>query len=199
MTRAPRLALALAAVIFAAACGSSSEPTAPDLPLSGPSFSLSITGDVRTSVRGVPTALRMASGYREYNQSGQGETTAVVLVQLAPADASQPTLILGLMGPIQPGTYALHTVGSAVPGSKPEYYGLIVQRGSDGTRNYNATSGTVTLSAVGDTLRGTVTLHYGNIVFVPSNSPPGATYKATGASVDATGTFVVPAPTFTLP
>jgi hypothetical protein len=158
-----------------------------------------MTGDLRASQRGVPTSARAATGYREVNASGVAETTAVVLLAFRPSDGSQPTLTVGLMGPIQTGTYTLRSVGSIIPGSKPEFYGLLIQSGSDGMRNFTATSGTVTLTAVGDTLRGSLALHYGSVVLVPPNSPAGTKFQPAGASVDATGAFVVPAPTFSIP
>jgi hypothetical protein len=55
----------------------------------------------------------------------------------------------------------------------------------------------VTLTAVGDTLRGTLSLHFGTVAVFPPNSNMSA--PTTGASVDATGSFAVAAPTTTTP
>jgi hypothetical protein len=48
-------------------------------------------------------------------------------------------------------------------------------------------------------LRGTFSLHYGQVTLFPPNPTPGTSYPATPANVDATGAFVVAAPTTTLP
>lgn len=195
---APRRFLALVAVAVVAACGSSSESTAPPPVPTGSSYVVSMSGDVRASLEGVPTALKSSSGYSEIDASGQLQSTPVVLIQFTAADPTQPRLAVGLLGPIQPGTYTVRTPALAVGlGSRSEAYGVITQAGSDGTRSFNATSGTVTLAAVGDTLRGTLMLHYGTVAFFPPNSSKSA--PITGASVDATATFVVAAPKATVP
>ena len=191
---ARRFAVVLAASI--AACG---EPTAPAVPVSNePAYSMSLSGDVRASVDGIPTALRVADGYKEFDPTGQMQSTAVVFVQLAPLDASKPRLSIGLMGAIQPGTYTVRNLGTLAPGARPEFYAAVLQPGSDGTRDYSATAGTVTLTAVGATLHGKFTFHANNVVLMPPNDS-GQSHPANPANLDATGTFVVPAPVGTLP
>jgi hypothetical protein len=72
------------AAAFTAAC---SESTAPGVPVSNdPGYAMSLTGDVKTTVQGVPTALRVANGYRETDQSGaESPWTPVVLIQRSAA------------------------------------------------------------------------------------------------------------------
>lgn len=195
MTRAPRSALAV--VIFAVACGSSSEPTAP---LSNdPSFSAAVKGDVSASLQGFPLSIRLPTGYSESTSGGPIQSTPVVMISFGARDAGRTSVSIGLMGPIQPGTYVVRTTGSSPLGSRPELYGSILQTDFDGTHNYSATSGTVTLTSAGTTLRGTFSLHYGRVVLFPTTPAPGTSYPSTPASVDATGSFAVAAPTQTIP
>jgi hypothetical protein len=152
-----------------------------------------MAGDVRASLQGTPLALKSLSGYKEADATGQLQSTGVVLIQLTPADATQPRLVIGLLGPIQPGTYTVRAIARAEGlGTRPELYGLIVQPGSDGLNTFSATSGTVTLTAAGDMLRGTVSLHYGTVAHTPAGAS--MSVPITGANVDATGSFAVAAP-----
>jgi hypothetical protein len=196
-----RRSIAFAAVVLASACGSSSEPTAPTPPASNePSFSASIRGDVSTTVQGVPLSALAPTGYSESTNGGPSQSTPVVLLSFGSFFVGPPTLTIGLMGPIQTGTYVVRVVGSSPLGSRQELYGSISQPGAEGTRSsYSATSGTVTLTSVGTTMRGTFTLHYGRVVVFPANPTPGTSFPSSPASVDATGSFVVGAPLLTLP
>lgn len=194
--RTARRVAAVLAAGFAggiAACGDS---TAPAVPVSNdPTYSISVSGDVHASVAGIPTALRLENAYKEFDQSGQAQSTAVVLVQLTPADTSQPRLSIGLMGPIQPGTFTVRVFGASPPGSRPELYASLMQKRSDGSRDYSASTGTVTLTSAGSTLHGRFQLHFGSVVIMPPGVTDGGPYPATPANLDATGTFIVPAPT----
>jgi hypothetical protein len=114
-------------------------------------------------------------------------------------DVTQPTLLIGLMGPIQVGTYTVRASQLAAGlGTRPELYAQIAQPGGDGRRAFAATSGTVTVTAVGETLRGTFALHFGTVAFFPGNPPSSMSTAIAGANADASGSFVAGPPT-TLP
>jgi hypothetical protein len=183
--------------VLATACGSSSEPTAPES--SAPSFSAAIKGDISAALQGIPLSLRMATGYAESLNGAPLQSTSVVAVNFTPPDASNITISIGLMGPIQPGTYIVRVVGSSPLGSRQELYSSVSRTDADGKHSYAATSGTVTLTSAGNVLRGTFALHYGRVTVFPLTPTPGTSYPGMPANADATGSFVVGAPTQTIP
>jgi hypothetical protein len=193
----PRPLVVTVVVALAAACGSSSEPTAPQS--TAPSFSVAITGDVSAAVQGIPLSLRLSTGYAESLDGAPLQSTPVVAVNFTASDASQTAISIGLIGPIQPGTYIVRVVGSSPLGSRQELYSSVSQIDANGKHSYVATSGTVTLTSAGSTMRGTFALHYGRVTLFPLTPTPGTSYPGLPASADATGSFVVAAPTQTIP
>jgi hypothetical protein len=196
-TGLPRSLVAMLAALLTGACASSSEPTAPVS--NAPSFSVAIKGDVSSSLTGLPLSLKDPTGYAESANGAPLQSTSVVIVSFTASDAGKTSVTIGLMGPIQAATYNIRVIGSSPLGSKPELYGSISQTDFDGRHNFTATSGTVTLTSVGTTLHGTFALHYGRVTLFPVTPTPGTSYPATPANVDATGSFVVAAPTLTIP
>jgi hypothetical protein len=195
---APRSLVAAAAVVLAAACGSSTEPTAPVS--NDPAFTVSARGDVSTSLAGIPFSLIATNGYSESVNGGASQATSVVMITFGGSTLGPVSFNVGLMGPLSTGVYNVRVIGSSALGSKQELYGSITVNGADGSRtSYSATSGTVTLTSVGTTLRGTFSLHYGRVVVFPANPTQGTSYPSTPASVDATGSFVVLTPTLVIP
>lgn len=71
----------------------------------------------------------------------------------------------------------------------PELYASLMQKRSDGTRDYSASTGTVKLTSV----NGAFKLHFGSVLLTPPGVADGALSREPGEP-DVTGTFVVLAP-----
>ena len=193
-----RLAAVLAATALSAACSSSTEPLLPAIPTT-PGYSVSVSGDLRASVQGTPRSLINTRGYSETDAAGATRSTSVVLVSFVTSDPSQPSLTVGLMGPLAPGTYNLRSFGTSAPGSLPEFYASVSQSETDGLHNFDATSGTITIVEAGQSIRGRLSIHSARVIVVPPNTPDGTSFTSKPASVDIVGVFDVTAPTTTIP
>lgn len=186
-------------VATATAC-MSKETTAPVDP-GDPVYSVAVSGDRVASMHGTSFTQRLANGYTEVDQSGHSQSTNVVLVLLSSIDFNPPTVTigpqvnLGLMGvDLVPGTYSLHTTGSAV-GTKPEFYGSFTVTNSDSTRTeYQATSGTVTITSVSPKIQGTFSFHSSRALLWPSHVGLHEIIPSTPGSLDASGSFVARVP-----
>ena len=107
-----------------------------------------------------------------------------------------PQLNLGLMGAnLVPGTYRIHTSGSGV-GAKPEFYGSYTITNGDSTRSqYEATSGTVTITSVSPTkIQGTFSFHSSRTLLWPAQLVANGVLPSSPASLDATGSFIAKSP-----
>lgn len=185
-----------------AACHSDNS-TSPAEPVPGdPAFAVTVSGDQVGSLRGVPFTQRFANGYTEVDQAGHAQSTSVVLLLLTSIDVNPPQvtigpqLNLGLMGTtVAPGTYRVHTTGSGV-GTKPEFYGSYSITNADSTRTqYEATNGTVTITAVSPTkIQGTFNFHSSRSLLWPAHLVVNGVLPSSPASLDATGSFTAKFP-----
>ena len=190
--RLPRIA-PLAALALLAAC-SSSEPTAPSIKGNTPAYTFSITGEQKLSGSGISLTFTDPKGYGEADPSGQLQWTPVVLITLASTDVTKPQVNLGLIGPIEPGTYTLRVFGAPL-GTKREFYGnFMVPEVQGARRNYVATTGTVTITSVSPVIHGSFKFHSSSVLEIPANTAPGTQLTPSVASLDASGTFVSRAP-----
>lgn len=190
----------LSAAMIAACRSDDSHP--PTEPVPGdPAFAVSVSGDQVGTLHGVPFTQRFANGYTEVDQSGHAQSTSVVLVLLSSIDVNPPLvtigpqLNLGLMGTtLVPGTYRMHTAGSGV-GTKPEFYGSYSVTNGDSTRTqYDATSGTVTITSVSPKIQGTFSFHSSRSLLWPAHLVSSGALPSSPASLDASGSFTATVP-----
>jgi hypothetical protein len=184
---------AVAALALFAAC-SSNEPTDPFTTRTDPAFTFATSGETKLDATGISFTQTLADGYSETDQTGRKQSASVVLISLASLDLLKPQISLGLMGPLQPGTYAIRVFGGPL-GTKQEFYASLIAPQTDGSRKeFPAASGTITITAVSPVIRGRFNFHASRMLFVPPNVQPGTQLTPTAASLDASGEFVARAP-----
>jgi hypothetical protein len=191
-------ALLSAAALAACSAHDSSAPTDPDP--GDPAFAVSFSGDQSGSIHGFTFTQRFTNGYSEVDQAGHSQSTNVVAILLASIDLNPPTVTIGpqvnigLMGNLVPGTYHVHTAGSAL-GTKPEFYGSYSVVNSDSSRSeYQATTGTVTITSVSPKIQGTFSFHSSRSLLWPAHVAINQVISSTPASLDASGSFVAKVP-----
>ncbi|HTE46014.1 MAG TPA: hypothetical protein VK636_12260 [Gemmatimonadaceae bacterium] len=184
-----------------AACGSSSEPTAPgDVSTGDPSYSVSVSGDRAASMHGITFTQRIANGFTEVDQAGKSQSINVVLILLATINVNPPQIVIGpqvnigLMGNLIPGTYGVHANGSAL-GTRAEFYGSYSITNADSSRTqYDATDGTVTITSVSPKIQGTFSFHSSRSLLWPAHVAVNQSIPSSPASLDAAGSFVAKVP-----
>jgi hypothetical protein len=191
-------ALLSAAALAACSAHDSTAPTDPDP--GDPAFAASFSGDQSGSIHGFTFTQRITNGYTEVDQAGHSQSTNVVAILLASIDVNPPTVTIGpqvnigLMGNVVPGTYHVHTAGSAL-GTRPEFYGSysIINRDSSRTE-FQATTGTVTITSVSPKIQGTFSFHSSRSLSWPAHLVINQVLPSAPASLDASGSFVAKVP-----
>ena len=98
------------------------------------------------------------------------------------------------MGNLVPGTYRVHATGSAL-GLAPEFYGSYSITNSDSSRTqYQATTGTVTITSVSPKIQGTFSFHSSRALSWPAHLVLNQVLPSAPASLDASGSFVAKRP-----
>ena len=180
--------------IAAAGCGADSV-SAP-VGDTTPSFSLVVRGDRVANSSGVSLVQYFVNGWREETNNGatkySSDVTLLLLSSLA--DQKAPQVNIGLLGRPVVGSYRVRAVGAAL-GEKPEFYGSYRVVNSDSTAtSFDATTGTVTITATSPVIKGTFSFHSTRSVTVPAVLTPGMSFQAVPASLDVSGSFVAKAP-----
>ena len=189
----------LAALLATGLAGCAGESAAPEpLDPATPSFTLQASGDVARSARGFTLTSFLRNGYREEVDGGRlRDSSDVTLISLAPDGPAGPQVNLGLLGRPVVGTYRVRSggpVGRPI-GAQPEFYGSYMVPNADGTRrDYAASTGTVTITAVRPMIQGTFAFRATTVVTWPANPVPGTTVRSTPASAEFSGEFVARLP-----
>ena len=143
--------VAVGALVGAVACGGTEAATAPIAGATTSAFSVTSTGDLRTSASGVPFSSFLRDGWSEEISGGPTKYKSdVTLISLAwfstLSDTVRPQLTIGLLGQPRVGTFRVR-----VPAAKldaPEFYGLMrVVRADGSATSYDATTGSATFVA----------------------------------------------------
>ena len=178
--------LAIAALTLAlSACDSSTEPPAGD----PPSFAVQVSGNITQQLRGITFISTIRDGFAEVDsRTGTRTSSDVHLITMVP-EFGGPLVTLGLLGPLQLGTYRVHAAGTGI--QPLQFYGEYSVPSSDGGRqSYSATTGTVTITSLAP-IRGTFAFHSGHFVTWPPNPPIGTSVRSQPTSVDFNGSFTV--------
>jgi hypothetical protein len=161
------------------ACGSDAA-TAPSSDVT-PSYTVALAGDLSGSRSGISITQYIVNGWGEQTNGG------------ATKYSSDVTLI-GLLGVAKVGTYRARVLGSAF-GTTLEFYGSYRIHNADGTSTvYDASTGTVTITAIAPAIRGTFSFHSARSSTWPAVVPVGTVLTSVPASLDVSGTFVAKAP-----
>lgn len=183
----------IVATVCLAACGSDAA-TAPTGDLT-PSYSFTLGGDLTGTRTGVSISQYFMNGWsEEANGSGTKYSSDVTLIAFASLDPTLPQTNIGLLGTAKLGTYRVRVLGSPF-GTTPEFYGAYRIHNADGTSTvYDATTGTVTITAVSPSIRGTFSFHSARSSTWPAVVTVGLTVTSVPASLDVSGSFVAKAP-----
>ena len=175
------------------ACGSDAA-TAPTVDVT-PSYTVSLAGELTGTRSGISFTQYIVNGWGEQTNGGATKVSSdVTLMAFASLDPTQPQTNIGLLGVAKAGTYRVRLVGSAF-GTIPEFYGSYRIRNADGTSTvYDATTGTVNITAVSPAIRGTFSFHSARSYTLPAILPSGTTVTTVPASLDVSGTFVAKTP-----
>jgi hypothetical protein len=176
-----------------AACGSDAT-TAPPGDVT-PSYSIVLAGDLTGTRSGISISQYFINGWsEEANGSGTKYSSDVTLIAFASLDPTQPQTNIGLLGTAKLGTYRVRVLGSPF-GTTPEFYGAYRIHNADGTSTvYDATTGTVTITAVSPSIRGTFAFHSARSSTWPAVLTGSITVASVPASLDVSGSFVAKVP-----
>lgn len=183
----------IVATVCLAACGSDGA-TAPAGDVT-PSYSIALAGDLTGTRSGISFSKYLVNGWREETNGGATTYSSdVTLMAFASLDPTQPQTNIGLLGTAKLGTYRVRVIGSPF-GTTPEFYGAYRIFNADGTSTvYDATTGTVTITAVSPAIRGTFSFHSARSSTWPAVVTVGITVTSVPASLDVSGSFVAKAP-----
>lgn len=181
------------ATVGLAACGSDAT-TAPTGDVT-PSYTVALAGELTGTRSGISFTQYIVNGWGEQSNGGATKYSSdVTLMAFASLDPTQPQTNIGLLGVAKVGTYRVRVTGSAF-GTTPEFYGSYRIHNADGTSTvYDATTGTVTISAVSPAIRGTFSFHSARSSTWPAIVPVGTVLTSVPASLDVSGTFVAKTP-----
>jgi hypothetical protein len=195
LPRPSRVAALLAASLVTACSGADEAPAAPE---SEPSFTLSASGDVTRTATGFTLTTYLRDGFSEVlDPAGGGarRSSDVTLIALAPDGPTGHQVNIGILGRAAVGTYRARFGATSPLGARPEFYGLYSVPNADGSRReYGASSGTVTITAVSPMIRGTFEFHASQSVLWPANAGVGTSVRSTPAAADFHGEFVARLP-----